>query len=145
MIRDIAVEARPTLVVPATTTWAEFPRLWKVLLDEVWECLHANGITRGCPNVMFYRDDVPNVEVGVLPAGDVTLSGGVVRSFLPAGRVATTIHKGPWSELGTAHDAIHEWCATQGLTLAGPRWEIYGPHRDDPAELTVEVTWLLAD
>ena len=144
MIRDIAVEARPTLVVPATTTWAEFPRLWKVLLDEVWECLHTNGVTRGCPNVMFYRDDVPTVEIGVLPARDVTLSGRVVRSFLPAGRVATTVHKGPWSELGAAHDAIHQWCAAQGLTLAGPRWEIYGPHRDDPAELTTEVTWLLA-
>ena len=39
--------ARPTLVVPATTTWREFPRLWKVLLDEVWDCLRAGGIRGG--------------------------------------------------------------------------------------------------
>ena len=26
------VIARPTLVVPATTTWSEFPGLWKQLL-----------------------------------------------------------------------------------------------------------------
>jgi len=32
----------------------------------------------------------------------------------------------------------------QGRWLAGPRWEVYGPHRDDPAELTTEVCWLLS-
>jgi len=58
--------------------------------------------------------------------------------------VATAVHKGPYAELGATHEAIHRWCAAQGLALAGPRWEVYGPHRDDPAELTTEVTWLLA-
>ncbi len=42
------VEARPTAVVPATTTWQEFPTLWRELSDEVWACLHAGGISRGC-------------------------------------------------------------------------------------------------
>jgi hypothetical protein len=41
------VEARPTAVVPATTTWQEFPTLWRELSDEVWACLHAGGIYRG--------------------------------------------------------------------------------------------------
>ncbi len=35
------VEARPTAVVAATTTWREFPALWKELLDDVWACLRA--------------------------------------------------------------------------------------------------------
>ncbi len=39
------VVARPTAVVPATTTWQEFPVLWPKLLDEVWDCLHAGGFT----------------------------------------------------------------------------------------------------
>ena len=25
----------------------------------------------------------------------------------------------------------------------GTRWEIYGPHDDDPAQLTTELYWLL--
>src|SRR5207302_1068177 len=58
------VAARPTAVVPATTTWQEFPALWKELLDEVWACLRAGGIHGGCRNVMLYRDDVPLVEEG---------------------------------------------------------------------------------
>ena len=46
------VAARPTAVVAATTTWREFPALWKDLLDEVWACLRAGGVHRGCPNIM---------------------------------------------------------------------------------------------
>ena len=59
------VRARPTAVVPATTTWQEFPTLWRELLNEVWMCLRAGGVTRGCRNIMLYTDDVPHVEVGV--------------------------------------------------------------------------------
>ena len=43
-VTDVA--ARPTAVVAATTTWQEFPALWQELLDEVWACLRAGGITR---------------------------------------------------------------------------------------------------
>jgi len=137
------VEARPTLVVPAHTSWPEFPGLWRSLLDEVWGCLRAAGITRGCPNVMLYLDDDPHVEIGVLPSRPCPTTGRVVRSALPAGSIATTLHRGPYEYLGDAHEAVHRWCRGQGLALAGPRWEIYGPHRDDPAELTVEVCYLL--
>lgn len=79
MIEEVAAEARPTLVIPAETTWPAFPALW------------------------------------------------------------------PYAGLGAAHQAIHDWAAATGRRLAGPRWEIYGPHQDDPAELATEVYWLLAE
>src|SRR5919198_6282804 len=86
------VQPRPTAVVPATTTWEAFPTLWRQLLDEVWACLRASGIDRGCRNVMLYRDDVPNVEVGVELGQPCPLTGRVVASSVPAGRVAMTVH-----------------------------------------------------
>ena len=138
------VAARPTAVVAAMTTWQEFPMLWRQLLDEVWTCLRACGITSGCPNLMLYLDDVPHVEVGVLLERPCPLGGRVVASTVPAGHVARTIHRGPYSGLASAHRALSEWCAAQGRRPAGPRWEIYGPHRDDPRELWTEVSWLLA-
>jgi effector-binding domain-containing protein len=139
----VDVVARPTLVVAARTTWAEFPRLWKPLLDEVWGCLRACGIERGCPNVMLYRDDIPNVEVGVVMDGRCNLTGQVVRSSLPSGRVATTVYRGPYSGLAEAHAAVIEWCDANGEHVTRTRWEIYGPHADDPSELWTEVYWLL--
>ena len=137
------VAARPTAVVPATTTWREFPTLWRDLLDEVWACLRVAGIDRGCPNVMLYKDDLPTVEVGVEILRPCRLSGRVVASTLPAGRTATTIHRGSYAGLAGAHRAVLDWCAEHGSTPAGPRWEVYGPHGDDPGEVRVEVSYLL--
>jgi effector-binding domain-containing protein len=142
IVTDVA--ARPTAVAAATTTWQEFPTLWRDLLDEVWTCLRAGGITRGCRNVMLYRDDVPHVEVGVELLQPCRLTGRVVASTLPAGQVAMTTHRGSYAGLGAAHRAVIDWCAAQGRRLAGTRWEVYGPHSEDPAEVWTEVYWLLA-
>jgi effector-binding domain-containing protein len=138
------VVTRPTAVIAAATTWQAFATVWPVLLGEVWACLRAGGVDRGCPNVMLYRDDLPHVEIGVELRQPCPLTGRVVASTLPAGEVAMTVHRGPYAGLAEAHRDIVDWCATRGRRLAGPRWEIYGPHRDDPAELSTEVYWLLA-
>jgi effector-binding domain-containing protein len=138
------VEPRPTAVVAATTTWQDFPTLWGRLLGEVWDCLHAGGIHRGCRNVMLYLDSVPNVEVGVLLDQPCPLTGRVTASMLPAGRAATTVHRGSFGDVGAAHDAVLQWCDARGHQPTGTRWEIYGPHHDDPAEQWTEVYWLLS-
>src|SRR6266699_4317542 len=101
-----AVEARPTAVVEAMTTWQEFPTQWRELSNEVWACLRAGGITRGCRNIMLYWDDVPHVEVGVELLVPCPLTGRVVASALPAGQVAMTAHRGPYSGLAAAHRAM---------------------------------------
>ena len=132
---------RPIAVRAATTTWREFPSLWKPLLDEVHANVDWNGGRPG-RNVMLYLDDVPHVEVGVELDKPAQLGGRVVRSVLPAGEVATTVHRGPYEELGTAHAAVKQWCADQGLTTAGPRWEVYGHWHDDRVPET-EVYYLL--
>jgi effector-binding domain-containing protein len=93
---------------------------------------------------MLYRDDVPHVEVGVELRQPCPLTGRVVASTLPAGQVAVTVHGGPYGGLASAHRAVLDWCAAQGRRPAGPRWEVYGPHRDDPAELRTEVYYLLS-
>jgi effector-binding domain-containing protein len=138
------VEARPTAVVAATTTWQEFPTLWRELSNEVWACLHAGGIYRGCRNIMLYLNDTPQVEVGVELLVPCPLTGRVVASALPAGQVAMTTHYGPYSVLAEAHQAVHDWSRAQGRRLAGSRWEVYGPHNDDPAKVWTEVYYLLA-
>jgi effector-binding domain-containing protein len=88
---------------------------------------------------MLYRDDTPHVEVGVLVSEPFAPDGRVVASALPAGRVATAVHRGDFAGLGRAHDAVHGHAAEHGLALAGPRWEVYG-HPEDPE---VAVSYLL--
>ena len=134
---------RPTAVVAATTSWQDFPAQWKPMLDQVYACLRRHNSPRQGPNVMLYKNDTPQVEVGVELIAPCVLDSPVVRSALPAGEVAMTIHRGPYQDLRTAHDTVRQWCAAEGRTLAGPRWEIYGDWHDDPAELETEVYYLL--
>lgn len=119
----IDVVVRPTVVVRTTTTWQQFPIVWKELLDEVWACVRAGGIHSGCPNVMLYLGDVPHVEVGVQLSQPCLLTGRVVASTLPAGRVATTVHRGSYAALDSAHRAVLDWCAANGERVSRTRWE----------------------
>ena len=137
------VPERPTAVVADVTTWQDFPSQWKPMLDQVYACLSRHGSAgQGC-NIMLYKDATPQVEVGVELIAPCVLDSPVIRSSLPAGQVAMTVHRGPYGELGRAHESVARWCAAGGLELAGPRWEIYGDWREDPADLETEVYYLL--
>jgi effector-binding domain-containing protein len=93
---------------------------------------------------MLYKDDRPAVEVGVLAPRAFTPQGRIAASQLPAGRVATAVHRGDYARLGEAHDAVIAYTDARGLTRAGPRWEIYGHWREDLSQLESEVYWLLS-
>jgi effector-binding domain-containing protein len=148
-VRFVTVVARPTAVVAQTTTWNEFPRLWGVLLGQVYEFVRPRPeLATGdgdelWQNVMLYKDQRPDVEVGVLVSGHFKSHRPVVSSALPAGEVATATHRGHYARLGITHDAVREYAASQGRELAGPCWEIYGHATPDPSEAETEVFWLL--
>jgi effector-binding domain-containing protein len=142
-VRLRRAEACPTAVVAQQTTWEEFPALWGRLLDEVYTFLRDGGATQEGHNVMLYRDDVPNVEVGVQVTGPFTPAGRVVPSVLPAGRVATTIHRGSYDHLNAGHRAVLAWCDAHGHELTGTRWEIYGDWHENPDDLETEICYLL--
>jgi effector-binding domain-containing protein len=138
------VSGRPTAVIAATTTWREFPNQWRPMLDEVYACLRRHGSAKQGCNVMLYKDDDnPQVEVGVELISPCVLDSPVIRSALPAGEVAMTVHRGPYQELGSAHEFVTRWCAANGRGLAGPRWEIYGDWHEDVTMLETEVYYLL--
>jgi effector-binding domain-containing protein len=148
-VEFVTVEPRPTAVIAQTTTWEEFPRLWGRLLDEVY------GFVRGRPelatgdgderwqNVMLYKDQRPNVEVGVLVKAAFEPGGRVIASELPGGEVAAAVHRGDYGGLGATHDAVREAIAARGRDPAGALWEIYGHWREDPSELETEIFYLL--
>ncbi len=91
IVSVVQAEPRPIAVIAATTSWSEFPSLWGQLLGEVWTFLRAHDqlLRGGGSSVMLYRDDTPNVEVGVVVAGPFAPSGRIVASQLPGARPHT--------------------------------------------------------
>ena len=141
-VSQLTVRAKPTAVIAETTTWEAYPEVWPLLLDEVWSAVRPRRHEiRPGRNVMLYKDDVPNVEVGVEVSGSFAPVGRIVASGLPAGRVVTATHRGSW-DVGPAHQAVIDECERLGLERVGPRWGIYG-HFDTPGDEEVEIYYLV--
>lgn len=155
------VEARPVLarrlaVVRDRVRWAELGKRLIPLLDRVYVAVRAGKVIQSGQNIFVYREasrDSVAVEVGVEVSGSFEPSDGVVCSETPRGAATVTTHKGPYSELGKAHEAVIRWCREQGHKRAGVWWEGDAAGRgqaevevdwhDDPAKLETEVYYLV--
>jgi hypothetical protein len=141
-VSQVTVHGQPTAIVAETTSWEAYPQRWPLLLDEVWSAVRSSAeqIAPG-RNVMLYKDDVPNVEVGVEVAGAFPPLGRVIASALPAGRAAMATHRGSW-DIKPTHRAIIDECERLGLERVGPRWEVYG-HFNAPGDEEIEIYYLI--
>ncbi len=147
---DVRLEqlgSRPLAVVRRRASSQELSRVVPDACGTVWNVVRAQQVPGAGRHVALYWDDVINLEVGVELEAPFAGHGEFIGSATPAGAVATTTHFGPYDQLCGAHQAIHQWCANHGYTLAGPSWEIYGHWIDewnkDPAKIRTDVFYLL--
>ena len=137
---------RTIAAVHARLAPSRVPLEFKRYLDQVYAA-RANGLQLDGQNIFIYGDaaDQPgllDVEFGVGITGSRMSVGDVRPVDLPLGEVATTTHRGAYSGLGAAHDAVVAWCRAHSRTLAGPRWEVYG-HWTEGHLPQVDVCYLL--
>ena len=74
--------------------------------------------------------------------------GEVGASELPGGRAALTVHRGPYTELGSAYGQLHDWIHEQGFDEGPAPWESYVDNPaevQDVAQLRTEITWPVPD
>jgi effector-binding domain-containing protein len=145
---ETVVAPRPLAVVRRRAGVRQLPQVVPDACGVVWGVVRARQIKGAGRHVALYLDDEINLEVGVELETPFEGYGEVVASALPAGRVATTVHFGPYNRLPEAHEAVRDWCANQGHSRAGPNWEIYGHWVDewnrDPSKIRTDVFYLLA-
>ncbi len=119
------------------------------MFGAVYQHALAQGLAFAGPPTARYPRFGPGLitlEAGmpVATAGEGTdeIEAGV----LVGGPVVTTIHKGPYDNLGDGHQAIERWLEAEGRTSAGAPWEAYVTDPGevpDPAEWLTEITWPL--
>ena len=121
---------------------------WKPALDEVWAVLRSNRELRPGHNLFLYhhpddRNEAMDIDFGVQVAHAFDQMGNVRCVETPKGKVARTVHIGPYDRLGEAHNAIHTWCAANNQKIGKASWEIYGDWNSDPAKLETTILYLL--
>jgi len=115
-----------TAVIRGRVQPQELPRFVPAACGEVWSFVRSAKLPRPGRHCALYLDEHGTVEVGVELSEPFVGNDRVHCSKLPAGRVATTVHFGPYPLLRDAHEAIHRWCAEQKYQLSGISWELYG-------------------
>jgi effector-binding domain-containing protein len=136
----------PLAVIRRQAKPSELSRLVPECCGLVWNEVRAQQAKAGRNVAVYWNGDI-RLEVGVEILGPFTEHGEVILSATPAGAAASVTHIGPYSGLGAAHDAIHQWCKSNNHTLAGPSWEIYGHWQpewnSDPSQIRTDVYYQL--
>ncbi|HEY6608937.1 MAG TPA: hypothetical protein VI277_07075, partial [Candidatus Limnocylindria bacterium] len=81
-------------------------------------------------------------EIFVPVTGPIPPARGIEYRRLPAAKVASVIHRGPYEDGGGARRALEAWVATAGKRIAGPMRTIYLAFGAEP-ELRVPPGYLV--
>jgi effector-binding domain-containing protein len=149
-VRVERVMSSPIAVVRRRVAPGELSKVVPEACGLVWETVKAAQVKDAGRHVTVYRDagaGLVDIEVGVEVGNAFPGRDEVVGSVTPVGDAATMTHFGPYRKLGEAHQAIRQWCAAQGRTLAGINWELYGHWLDewnkDPSKIRTDIFYLL--
>jgi effector-binding domain-containing protein len=145
-MRTYEIEAQPrqqqaTAVARATLDVAEIgPWLGRVY-GQAAACAQRQGAAiAGAPFARYHMLNPGRftVEAGFPVSQPVTAEGEIEPSSLPGGRVATTVHIGPYDQMTPAYEALTRWVEEHAGRLAGDPWEVY---YSDPATQPDPATW----
>jgi effector-binding domain-containing protein len=120
---------------------------FKPALDMVWDFLGKHpGLRTDGHNIFVYHHENPDampVDFGVEVVRSFAGEGDVTCVTTPAGEAAVVIHRGPYTKMAGAHQALHQWCVANGRKIGAHSLEIYGDWSDDPEKLETTIQYLL--
>ena len=140
------LQAQPTAQIREQTT-PDVGAIFARMMGEIFAYLNAHDVQPAGPpydRIHAMEGQGFDLEVGIAVAAPIEGDGRVAPGVLPAGRAAVTWHTGPYDQLSAAHGAMQAWIAEQGLTSAGPGWEVYhtNPNEErDPSKLRTEIVY----
>jgi effector-binding domain-containing protein len=141
--RPTICESPPRLVLyqHRVTTEEDLPATLGRAFGELYERIgDAHVEPAGEPFVVYLESSKPGVrwEMDICAPVSARVRESADFGFMemPAGRVVSYLHIGPYQDLGQAYEAIQRYVKEQGLTVAGPPREIYLSEPDvPPAEI----------
>lgn len=142
-------DEQATAVVTGTVAMGELRAFFDRAFDELGRAMADGAFKPSGPPMAVYHGvpaETVHLEVGFPVQGEVTPQGSVVAGRLSASRVATSVHRGNYDDLGQSWQRLAEWVGHQGLSLGDRMWEVYVTEPrpgDDPADMVTKLHWTL--
>jgi len=143
-VNVLELEPQPTLVMRGKVAPPGLSSLLGEFLPAIYQQLVARQLRPGGQPFTRYldmKDGQFHVEAGIPLVEPADGEGEIEAATLPGGDVASTVHTGPYSALGQAHEAVRSWAAENGREPVGGSWEVY---LTDPGEEPDENNWKTA-
>lgn len=149
-IEQRTIEATPMLFQARRVELEKTGEALSQILPAVFGYAMEHGIEMTGPPFVRYVEFSPafaSLEGGVptaTRADPPPAENDVHVGELSGGKVARTVHRGPYDTLIEAYEALDRWMGEQGVTAAGPLWEVYltDPGEvPDPKDWETEIFW----
>lgn len=143
-----SMEMQPTVSIRTRTPVAGLQQVLGSGYGSIMQQLSAQGIfPSGAPFVVYYNMDMEDldVELGFPVGAPVTVREPVQSSSLPASRIAVCVYKGPYTEMGSAYEALNAFISAQNLVPQSMVYEFYlnDPQNTPPDQLETRIVFPL--
>lgn len=134
-----------TILPTHSAVGALFGEVYEAIRPYVNEALFPNPERGGQSLVIWYDTEFKEQDVDGAAAfilrSRIPPSGRVLVEELPAATMASTVHHGPYTAIGQAHEAVITWVEANGYRIVGPDRELNLYHtppftRDNPTYVT---------
>ena len=144
-IKDQA--AQPTLSIRTHAAVEQLPQVFGQTYGAIMQYLGELGEQPvGMPFAAYYNMDMENldIEIGFPVSRPLPDRGELKSGALPAGKIATTMHFGPYDSIGPAYEALTQFVQTSGYAPSGVAYEFYfSPPETPPAEIQTQIMFPL--
>ena len=136
------VDVKPQLVAGITKVGQY--KLIAELLPKVYEYAGSKGAKFAGPPLFLChettaekameadKNGTANVEVAAPIASNIPETNEIKCYTLPGGKMAKTIHKGPYEQCGPTYEKLYKWLGENRKKINGPTREVY---LNDPNEV----------
>jgi effector-binding domain-containing protein len=120
--------AQYTLLVRSKTSAQNLPIALQQAYGAIMQYLGELGEQpSGEPFAAYYNMDMQalDVEAGFPVSRQLPGRGDIVAGLIPAGKVATCLHIGPYDQIAPAYEALNKWIADNRHQATGVMYEYY--------------------